>query len=157
MTNTRVVPATPYHTMDLAYRLRPADVEEIKASSGRTPEEALCASVASSRKAWALVHNGRCEAIFGIAPWPLTSDVGAPWLLASERFETLGRYVLKQTDAYTSELEKEFPVLCNYVDARHTASIRWLRWAGFEITGFELHHGVERRPFYRFSKVSRHV
>lgn len=157
MNITRVVPATAYHTLDLAYRLRAADIEEIKASSGLAPEEALSFSVLSSRKAWAVVHKGRTEAIFGVAPWPLMTDVGSPWLLASERFTSIGRYVARNTSPFVAELEREFPVLCNYVDARHTASIRWLLWAGFEITGLDQHHGIERRPFFRFSKVSRHV
>jgi hypothetical protein len=154
---THVVKATAYHALDLAYRLRPADVAEIKASSGFTPEDALAMSMFSSRRAWAVIHKGRCEAIFGVAPWPMTPDVGAPWLLASSVFETIGHRVGKDTRKYVRECEALFPILANYVDARHTRSLRWLRWAGFELDSIDLHHGVESRPFFRFSKVSHHV
>jgi hypothetical protein len=158
MSDTKVVPATSYHVLDLAYRLREADRREIKASSGLAPEEALTLSFMASRKSWAAVHNGRCEAIFGVAPWPLTPGLGSPWMLASEAFDQIPRAtVARQTAKFVSECEREFPLLANYVDARHTKSLRWLLWAGFQVDKLDMHHGAERRPFFRFSKVSRHV
>ena len=45
---------------------------------------------------------------------------------------------------------EQFPFMFNYVDARHTDAIRWLKWLGFEFDE-AAPYGPFDLPFYRFT------
>ena len=152
-----IVPATLAHVLALAPRLREADKREIKAASGDDPGAALLRSFLSSTKAWTAVFDGVPEAIFGVSPWSTHADIGAPWMLASDVLEHKRKAIVRITPGIIDAMQREFPFLINYVDARHTRSISWLLWAGFSVDDIDTEYGVERRPFFRFTKVRSHV
>jgi len=146
-----VVLATLRHAEDLAPRMRKADIDEVRASSGETPLEALIQSIAMSPMSWAWKVDGRVIAIFGVAPHPNSPAVGIPWLLGCPEVEQQKIHFLRQCRGYLKQMLDAFPVLTNYVDCRHTASIQWLSWCGFALCEVEPFYGAQRLPFIRFA------
>ncbi len=126
--------ATDAHALDMAPRLRAADREEVAASSGRSPLEALRYSLAASSHAVsALDPVGRVVCMFGVGVVDLMGGVGAPWLLGSDLMADHRREFARRSRAYLPLMLAHYPNLENAVDARHVEAIRWLEWLGFTI------------------------
>lgn len=140
----------------LARTMRPRDVDEIRASSGRDPADALRLSIEASDLVFTAYANcdGTPLAIFGVGPF--IPHVGSPWMLGSTALRHFTRDLLTYTPLVLAKFHERYPVLLNFVDVRNAESIRWLRWAGFQFSEAPMPYGVTGLPFYRFSKV-QHV
>lgn len=149
MTN-QIVPAGPEHALQLVSRLRKGDLDEIKASSGLDPEDALLLSVATSPRSWAWVHDGEVIALFGVGAAYGRPGVGVPWLLGSPEVEKHKIYFVRNSRRHIAEMLKVFPYLENHVDCRNTPSIQWLAWCGFALAEVVPFYGAQRLPFIRF-------
>ncbi len=144
--------ATVYDAVDLAPRLRRADVEEIWAASASGPNAALLRAVDVG--GWAGTVDGEVEAIFGVSPATLLGDVGVIYLLGSDAVERHARPFLRASRRYVDAVRQDYAVLTNWVDARNDLSIRWLGWLGFAILS-PAPFGPFGLPFHRFEM--RHV
>lgn len=145
-----IVPATLDHAQELAQKMRRDDVAEIWAASYTRPLDALVNAIEGSRDtSFTGLANGRAVAMWGVARASFLTDVGRPWLLASDEFVLHARRFLRLNREFVRKALEEHPVLENWVDVRNKASIRWLRWLGFDILPPEL-VGPEQRPFHRF-------
>jgi hypothetical protein len=137
----------------LAPKMRKQDVEEVKASSGLDPLEALLLSMEFSDEVYAIV-SGDEEVIglFGVTP---TEDslVGCPWLLASKRLPEVSKEFIPQSLVWVKEINTKYPILRNYVDARNRIAIRWLGYLGFTFINLIEDYGVGRIPFYEFVRI----
>lgn len=144
-----IVPATLEHARDLAPRLRPADVAEIEAASGRDGEHAL--SEAIERGVWseALVLDGKVEAIGGLGAVSLLFGPGIPWLLGSSKMVERARWFLAESRRQVARMLEHYGQLQNQVDARNLASIRYLKRLGFTIEP-PAPWGVAGLPFHLF-------
>lgn len=154
-----IVNAEPVHIEQmLRAGLRAADIEEVRASHGLTPVEALNLTFETSRtsgKCWAaLDDDNHAWTMFGVAPIPGAATLGAPWLLACNAQRRHLKYFLANTKEYVGYMSEGYTRLVNFVDVRHTDSIRWLQWAGFTFDLLIPEAGFERRPFLRFTKES---
>jgi hypothetical protein len=146
-------PATLADIPHVAQAMRVRDVEEVRAAVGLEPAVALHDAVTSSTLCWTAEGDGGVPfAILGVAPY-VDEDVGAPWLLATDDIVKYRRQFFTDGPRLVTEMQAAHPLLINYVDARHTDSIRWLRWCGFTVEKLIPAFGFERRPFYRFTKV----
>jgi len=137
----------------VASAMRIRDVEEVYAATGQTPHEALHDALTDSTFAYAITDYSGVFCLFGVSPY--VDQMGAPWMLATDRLMDHKRILFTLAPRYIAEMEQHHPILLNYVDARHSDSIRWLRRMGFKLTGYEINYGFERRPFFQFSKVSK--
>jgi hypothetical protein len=136
----KVVPATLKHAVELAALMRPEDEAECLASGHETALDAVAASMERSSVCCALLLDGEVAALFGIVPAP--GNTACAWALTgravSRRPVTFGRVSRRVVGAFLLQHEALF----NYVDARYTAAIRWLRWLGFMVgTARELEPG----------------
>lgn len=140
-------------------RLREADKAEVLATSGRDPVECLRESMLISAPALTLVAtSGHPMAMCGVAP---TEDpmVGSCWLLGTDELVHplhRKRFILEAPQWFDA-LNVRYPLLFNYVDARNTAHIRWLKFAGAVFLRRVEEYGVERLPFYEFVRVRKYV
>lgn len=144
--------ATKNDVEPVARAMRVRDVEEIRAASGQTPHAALQEALEVSTYAWAVCDDTGPFALFGVSPF--VGDAGSPWMLATGRVKFHKRIFIEDAPHYIQLMQDRYPILLNYVDARHIDSLRWLRRMGFRFTGFSPTYGFERRPFFQFSKVS---
>ena len=46
-----------------------------------------------------------------------------------------------------------YPILFNFVDARNTTHVKWIKYMGFSIIQEHATFGVEGRLFYEFAKI----
>lgn len=113
--------------------MRKADRDEVFASSGKSPRDALKYSLAKSSVAWTGLINGRPEVMFGVGDINVLAGVGAPWLLGTDVIEDHAPAFLRGSVKWKNQLLLRYSTLRNFVDARNTASLRWLKWLGFTI------------------------
>lgn len=151
MEKAKVVEGTLDLLIQMSSHLREADVQEVKAASGATPEEALTRSFNRSSKCWVAVLRGRPILAFGVAPLSIMGFIGSPWLLATDEILKVRREFIRESKRYVNEMSEGFELLQNYVDARNRVSINWLSWCGFVMEDAEP-YGYEGRLFHRFHK-----
>ena len=119
----------------ISTNLRACDLDEIEVMGAVAPDAALRASVELSSHAYAVLDaSGEPVAMFGAAPHPLPG-VGIVWMLGTDGITREGRSIARATRRYFDELNAAYSILWNYIDARNTASLRWLRWGGFRLLG----------------------
>lgn len=136
----------------IASRLRRADLDEIQASTGLPPLEALQASVAISTETYAGVYQDRPFCLFGVAPHP-DERFGIIWMVATDEISVHRREFLKQAVRELDLFHDRYKFLENCVDERNTAHIRWLKWMGAVFIRRHPSFGHEGRPFLEFIHV----
>lgn len=141
--------ATIDDCMDIGSRMRRADREEVWASAKVGPLTAMIESFNVSPMVWTGEVDGEPVCMFGVGAVNILSQRGAPWLLGVEGLERYSFAFLRRNRPIIKEMIGTFSYLENYVDARNTTSIRWLRWLGFTIEKPQP-HGHMMLPFHRF-------
>ena len=143
-------PAVPEDAIQLAPRLRRADLQEIQASCGLPPEVSLQDSLKESIECFTAIDT-HPVAMFGVGA------EGMVWMMGSDEIATFKAVLFRETGPYLDRFHKRFPLLWNYVDARNDVHIRWLRRFDFSLICLHPHMGVERRPFYEFVRIDPNV
>lgn len=138
--------------LELSQTLREADIKEILASTGEDSFSALLTSFMRSKKAYSVEYDGRCIAMFGVADSPLLPLCGVPWLLASEELVDNWRIFARESRKHVEDLQEDYAVLYNFVDARNDKAINWLKWCGFTFTRQHDEYGVAKIPFIQFER-----
>lgn len=150
MPNYEIVPATKAHIDFIAPIMRQADVNEIWASNRQRPKEGLVLSVLASRDPKAGLVDGIPICMFGVAvPSLIGSDVGHPWLLATDELPKHAKPFLRRSKSYIEEQKRCYNTLFNYVDARNTLAVKWIRWLGFSLQK-AVPLGPDKVPFHPF-------
>lgn len=148
-----ITEATLEDLEELAPILRQADREEIEAATGKDVLDVLKSSLEFSTLAWAGRVNGELLCVFGVGSPSLASGIGIPWLLGSKAIDKYSRTFMRQTTPYMKRMKKLCPLMVNFVDARNTKSIEWLKRLGFTILDAEP-WGVSGLPFHKFEMRS---
>lgn len=152
-------PATAADAEYLAPRLRPDDVREIEAASGRTPLEALKLAVGISDEAYTFRVSPHAApfCIFGVARDP--RQYGSVWFLGTPEVGSHGIELMREAPFWLERWANKYYHLHNLVDPRNTLAVRWVRKLGFDCE----HVTASGRPFihitltYHHFQRSRHV
>ena len=135
----------------LAPNMRDKDKEEVWHSDGMCPLTALQLSYDCSSEAHTIIADDESIiGMFGVSPTDIPT-VGTPWLLASDRLPEVAREFVPQSKEWIERIHKDYHLLYNYVYAKNTVSIRWLKWLGFSFVQ-RLEYGVNPAPFIEFAK-----
>jgi len=94
--------------------------------------------------------------IFGVAPASLLGSVGVPWMIGTQEIDSHAKAFLRRNKAYVERMSELYNYLVNFVDARNTRAIGWLKWLGFTILEAQP-HGPDGLPFHRFEMRAHHV
>lgn len=137
-----VTDCTEDHLLPVALNMRASDVQEIWCSGKVRPLFALKVSFSISPNAKTIMIDDEPAGIFGISRLSVLSGKGVPWLLGTPQLESISYKFVKRSKIMMGEMAKQYSYLENYVDARNTASIQWLRWLGFDI--------MEAKPYGPF-------
>lgn len=152
MTNGFVRTATYADVPFLASDLRRADIAEIKAFSGNTPEEAISTGIGLGAKV-ACLPNGIPAAVFGVGP-SAEPTLGFVWMVATNQFHKLHRQFLREGREHLDYISRPYGLIMNFTDARNEVHHRWLQWMGFTIIKRHEEFGVEKRPFLEFCRIT---
>ena len=63
------------------------------------------------------------------------------------------RAFLRNSPIELNKFHMNYPILFNYVDARNTTHVKWIKYMGFSIIQEHATFGVEGRLFYEFAKI----
>ena len=137
--------------LELADRLKAADVDEVLAASGFVPDVALREAVDLSWRTEAILVDGRVEGVWGLAH--AAKDHGVPWMLSSDVLVQDARQRVREGRRIVDECLQIYPTLSNWVDCRHVESLRWLQRIGFAPVELDREYGVGRIPFLRMETV----
>lgn len=144
----------PEDVLDLADNMRAAEADEVWASNGWTPLEALTQSLKNSvhtLSIWNCVgSHRRIVGICGLVVRQFLADKALVWMLTSNEIDGCSaREYLKFSKIIIGVWLERFGTLYNFVDARHIKSIRWIKACGGHI--FEpSKYGYEGKPFHYF-------
>ena len=138
----------------MAPRLRAADKAEISAMSGRFPVNALLAGLEGDVSLTAVSPEGDPLLMFGVAPSRFPG-AGYIWMLATDDILKHRMQFLRQSTQYIDSLHDFYPLLHNYVDARNSLHIRWLKWIGCTFIKTHTRMGVQGRPFHEFVRIKK--
>ena len=150
MAAAEVLPIEPEDIAVILRDVRQADIDEIVEGLGVSLENELADGIAGSLNARKIVVDGHIVAIFGDAVHSVLGSIGVPWLISTVHVERHARAFLKVCKPEVQGMLTRHRHLFNYVDARNTAAIRWLKWLGFDF-GEAVPYGPKRLPFYPFT------
>jgi len=146
-----VIDTEACHIEVLANTMRLEDVEEVRASHGHTPIEAIESSVRNSTMTKAIVINGDVVGIMGVVPVAIIGGEGCPWWLSSTNLDKYKLSFIKLLKANSEKLfgiKEGYDILYNYVDARYQKSVKWLKWMGFQVSTNTVPYGQEGCQFH---------
>jgi hypothetical protein len=138
----------------LAACLRSADRRELEALSDRTPAEILREGGMNSLPSCTIVGNsGLTAGMFGVNDEG--NGVGRIWLVGTDELvsKQMRSQFLRECRRYFQGMERMYRLLHNEIDERNTVHIRWLQWLGFTFIRRIPEHGVQRLPFWEFTKL----
>lgn len=136
--------------------LRRPDYDEILASTGDV-ERTVLESPECSLWTLTFLVNGELACVIGLAPLDgLLGTRAAPWMMGTDVVDRHPGALMKTCPRYIAGMLSSYPHLLNFVDARNTRSIRWLKRLGFTIR-HAVPYGKAQLPFHLFEMKASHV
>lgn len=156
MVEVKIRAVRPDDVEVLLANMRQPDIDEVTASCGDV-RKALVEGVESSDLIAAAEFDGELACIFGCAPIRgFLGTQGAPWMLGTDKLDRHPSALMRHCRPYIEAMQQRYPHLLNFVDARNTRSIRWLKRMGFTFHP-AVPYGVAQLPFHMFERRARHV
>jgi hypothetical protein len=135
----------------VAQDMREADKDEVEASGGFSPLEALLVSYRASEPCYAATLDDRAVALFGVSP--ADADVGVIWMLGTNDITDHPVTFMRWSRTVVPMLIRPYKMVCNIVDKRNTAHVEWIRRTGFSFIR-EIIHGPQNITFYEFARLN---
>lgn len=127
--------------------VRQADIDEL-AAMGATPEQCIRYGIQLSTQCVTVFLDGEPAGVVGVIDY---EDYRLPWAVFTTAIERHPLPFLRGAKQWLKGIEG---YLLNFVDARNTVTIRWLRWLGFTLDSEPVAHGVHGELFHRFWKAA---
>lgn len=136
----------------LVANLRPTDRDELHASNGPHVDlhNVVRHALHISHHRWAVEINGELAALGGVADVSILNGVGSLWMLGSVVLSHYPRVLMRIGKRYRDTALGHYEHLVNYVDARNTGSIKWLKKLGFDVHLEPTPYGPQNMPFHKF-------
>lgn len=139
---------TVFDIVYLIEHMREADKREIKAFSGRTPEESFNATINLYETSTVWEMGGKVVCIFGTAPSGVP-DEWLIWMLATDEFDKNSKIFRKYCREIFGKMIEGKKYLYNHVHAEHKSAVRWLKWLGCKLYDAEP-IGINGELFHKF-------
>ncbi len=134
----------------LVRNMREHDIQEVNAATHMGLRNAVQTSVIMSTYSKTGLVNDELVCMWGVCPISLLSGSGSPWMLGTDLITEKQRIFLRRSKPWLDDIRKDYRYLENFVDARNTMSIKWLKWLGFEMDEAEP-YGIHGEPFHKFT------
>lgn len=143
-----VVKPTPELVERMSANLREADKNEVKASHNLNPLDAVSKSIEADPHACrcALSPDGEPFVMWGVNPTTVLAPTALPWALGTELTRKYATWFLRESKNQVERMNDLYPILLNWVDARHEVTLRWVKRLGFSVAQPEP-FGYENKPF----------
>ena len=139
--------------LELAPKIRKGDRQEIMASNGVSPLEALVTPFTQEGKIYSIIGTTSEGVIgmFGSVP-SLEKGFGVVWLLSSETLFKHTKQFIKECPKWVDEMSEGYEYVYNFVDERNWKSLKWLQFLGFEPKNKIGDFGIGKMPFLLMMK-----
>ena len=134
----------------LVRNMREHDKQEVNAATKMGIRNAVDSSVKMATYAKTGLVDGQLVCMWGVCPISLISSRGSPWMLGTDLIKKKQKIFLRRSKPWLEDIKKDYRHLENYVDARNTLSIKWLKWLGFKMEE-AMPYGVNGEPFHKFT------
>lgn len=134
--------------VELAPKMRAADVLEIKRSDNTSPLEALLTPFTMKKsKTYSIISEN--EEVIGMFGSTFTElpGYGTAWMLCSEELFEYTIQFLRECPYWVQEMGKEYDYLFNFVDKENVVALRWLKYLGFTEDKEIAEYGAGKTPF----------
>lgn len=122
--------------------------------NGLPAQQVVSESVSNSELAYTLMLQNQVMGIMGVGRSPRDPRGGKIWFLGSASLEAnVDSALIRESRKIVDDLIKPFELVFNFVSAENVASVRWLRWCGFEFIRIIPDYGVANKPFWLFAKA----
>lgn len=137
-------------------KLREDDYHELQAMHGIAVDtkDVLERAMTLSKECYTAELDGEVVCMFGVGIFNEEKNLGCPWLLGSDKMLEVPRDIILQGLSYTNDWLTKFHGLVNFVDARNSKSIRFLKHIGFSIHE-PISLGAMIMPFHPFTKFRK--
>lgn len=139
--------------LELAPKVRKGDRQEIMASDGVSPLEALVIPFTQQGKIYSII-GAKSEGVigmFGSVP-SKEKGYGVVWLLSSEHLFKHTKQFIKECPKWIDDMSKGYEHVYNFVDERNWKSLKWLQFLGFEPKRKIGDFGIGKMPFLLMMK-----
>lgn len=139
--------------LELAPKVRKGDRQEIMASDGVSPLEALVIPFTQQGKIYSIIGE-KSEGVigmFGSVP-SKEKGYGVVWLLSSEHLFKHTKQFIKECPKWIDDMSKGYEHVYNFVDERNWKSLKWLQFLGFEPKRKIGDFGIGKMPFLLMMK-----
>lgn len=133
----------------LSTRLKPMDMREIDAVSGRSALAALKSGVNGSEDCCVLTADNAPLCIYGVRKMSHLSDTGVAWLLGTEEVEEHFMKFGRECGKELKNMMGNLKMIENYCHVENRKTIVWLRWLGFKFDK-PAPYGRRQEMFRRF-------
>ena len=144
--------------LELAPKIRKGDRQEIMASNGATPLEALVIPFTEKGKIYSIIGT-KSEGVIGMFGSTPSQEkgYGVVWLLSSEDLFKHVKQFIKECPKWVAEMSKDYEYVYNFVDERNWKSLKWLQFLGFEPKEELQQYGVGKMPFLLMMKETNKI
>ena len=150
MAHVELKPATREDAAYIGERVRKADFDELVVQTMEHPYYTMIRGIeANPDKAVTGWIDGRPVCMWGVTSAGMILKVGIPWMVGTDHLDKDARVFLRRCRKPVMELLDGYDMLVNYVDARNTRAIEWLKFCGFTVDDPEP-YGFTRMPFHKF-------
>jgi len=133
----------------LKHNMRQCDKDEIWASHHFTPEQAVDYSIKKTIFCLTVKVAGVPAVMFGVNGESILGHKGIIWMLATDDITKINFRFARHSRHFVDMMLAFYPYLYNFVDARNTLSIKWLKLLGAKFDTAKP-HGVEQKMFRYF-------
>lgn len=135
---------------ELAENMRQAEIDEVMTSGAKSAYQAVKSSFDLSSFSTSLFYKDKIVLMFGVVPVNFLGSKAKVWMLTSNEIGNINvKTFLKASKYWINRLLLIYPTLYNFVDARHTKSVKWLEVCGAYID-FENPVKCNEVAFYYF-------
>lgn len=154
MKENYVRPAKLEDSLQLAPKIRKGDRQEIMASDGASPLEALVIPFTQKNAKIYSIIGTKSEGVIGMFGSSPTKEkgYGVVWLLSSEALFKHTKQFIKECPKWVNDMSKGYEYVYNFVDERNWKSLKWLQFLGFEPRRKIGDFGIGKMPFLLMMK-----
>ena len=145
-----VVPADRAHCFEVGYSLRQGDMQECLDMGFEDGVQAALFAFDNYPESYTAMKGKLPIAMWGCRPAAgIISDMAYLWCMTTHFVNTHKRDILRLSSEFVGQMQTRYRVLESSVSPEYEASVRWLRWLGFQIAGTEMYKG---HVYYRVVK-----
>jgi hypothetical protein len=120
---------------------------EAYARLGQSSHTYLASVLSQSAESFSGLVDGVPCCMWGVVRGSLLSDSAFLWLITCYMIEDYPFTFIRRSQIWLADLRKRYHYIHGVVQADNLVSVKWLKWLGFTVYGFEFIEGYALKRF----------